>query len=380
MSDNTSPNPGEAEQFPPIGRDDPGNGLRLVLEAVDQVQARLDATIDHHYDGLYLLMGTLPNATRRLMTEQQSSTAVDHCAIFLTSRLFNHLTAAFILMRRGLIVDAVGALRSALETSTQAIVFLYDPNAAEAWLNGKKFTPGRIRKKLKSNGALVQTLYGTLSNIAHANPEARWAHSGPAAGSYAINYGGSYRPKNVATLLAISMEIILVYMTEFHAHYKTKLSVHYWPFMIEIGHRCVTELNRWKDSLSHDWDELAQHAPKWVPEPTPEVVPPEYRQKFLRVAEQLRIERLAAGPTLNLYLRRPPRPTNPRRPRWPLYPETDPAAPSRSRERFGGGHALSGHPQERPPLHAQRAPRPARLCLPRRQVRRARGQRQPAQA
>jgi len=278
--------------LPSLGRNDPNNGLRQILEASERVQSSIDETLGDQVDGLYLLVGILPNATRRLMTELETPTAGSECVIFHTPRICNHIVAAFILLRQGMIVDAVTAVRSALETTAQAIVLMENESLAESWLKGKTFRPEEIGRKLKERGKALRPLYEALSDVAHANPAATWAYSVPSSGTYAIGYGGSYRPKQAAQLLALLFQVALLYLTEFYQHYQTRLNLVAWPLCIETGHLLHQSLTTWIAGLPDDFELLAEEAKNWKPSPMEQAVPPEHRNAVLRVAEHMRDDRL----------------------------------------------------------------------------------------
>jgi hypothetical protein len=131
--------------------------------------------------------------------------------------------------------------------------------------------------------------------VAHANPNARWAHSIPFKdGSYAISYGGVYQPKTASELLVILVEVVLMYLTHFYETYYRKLELDIWTSCIELGHVLNENLKSWSKSLPHDWQELSSHAAEWETKPLGNPVPQEYRESVLRAAESMRAERLQA--------------------------------------------------------------------------------------
>src|SRR5215210_8129226 len=118
------------------------NNVELVLEATERVRARMSDALGAHADPLYMLLGMVPNATRRVITEiGQAQTPQDECTLFLASRLFNNILAAFLLMERGMLTEANILARSAVEATAQAVLLLRDEQAATGWLAGKRFSP-----------------------------------------------------------------------------------------------------------------------------------------------------------------------------------------------------------------------------------------------
>jgi hypothetical protein len=70
-----------------LGRAAPSNGVRLVLEETERVRARIEQTLGGDIDPLYILLGMIPNATRRIITELPPGSAQDSANVFLASRL-----------------------------------------------------------------------------------------------------------------------------------------------------------------------------------------------------------------------------------------------------------------------------------------------------
>jgi hypothetical protein len=180
-----------------------------------------------------------------------------------------------------------------LESVAQAVAFLREPDMAMQWANGRRFSPSAIRKSL---GAApdFRSLYDALSAIAHANPEATWSHSVPAEGrGFAISYGGSYQPKRGAQLLALLVDLILIYLHEFYAHYVEQLAITNWALMIEMGHVLNKALREWSKQLPDDWVELQRHVQMLKTEPMPPS--PISAEDAIRYANQARERRLGIG-------------------------------------------------------------------------------------
>src|SRR5438046_2411581 len=118
-----------------------GNNLEWALEETEKVQKRLDEVLKPHTVGVYLLLGMVPNATRRIFTEIGSQTPQDITAAFHASRLFADALASFTLLRKGLAVQTTTLLRSQLETTAQAVALLRNADMAASWLNGRQYTP-----------------------------------------------------------------------------------------------------------------------------------------------------------------------------------------------------------------------------------------------
>jgi len=236
------------------------DGFEYVLNETERVHSQLVTFLGSRRFNSYLLLGMIPNATRRIIIEiGRNQIPQDEAILELTSRMFNHALSAHLLIFRGLVVDSVVMLRAMVETNAQVVAFLRDSVAAEAWLKGKRFKPEIIRKILDGKPDLGP-IYARLSAMAHANPEGRAGHvvQVPPMGT-AILYGGSYQPKHMAELLSIVVDQTLLYLMAFHQHYKGRLSVENWPLMIKMGLDANADFIKWIQDLPDDLDDLREH-------------------------------------------------------------------------------------------------------------------------
>lgn len=140
------------------------------MDEAERLRERLDAELGDYWDMPYILLGMIPNATRRLATELRSGSLQDSCAALHAARVFNDSMAALMMIQRGMLVPAHQLVRHCLESTAQAILFLEAQDVAEAWMSGKRFTPGEVRKRLGETGAALRPLYDSLSDIAHVTP------------------------------------------------------------------------------------------------------------------------------------------------------------------------------------------------------------------
>jgi hypothetical protein len=132
MADHAELPADDQQGVPGPGQSDPNNGLRQILESTERVEARIDAALGDHLDAIYFVAGILPNATRRLITELEQHRSSDHCAVFHTSRVSNNTLATLMLIRKGMLVEAITMLRSTLEAAAQGMLLMSDNNLAEA--------------------------------------------------------------------------------------------------------------------------------------------------------------------------------------------------------------------------------------------------------
>lgn len=256
-----------------LGYRNPTNGFHQNLEATARVRARLEDRVRRTLDVLYMTLGMIPNASRRIMTELQPNSVLDHCAIFHASRLNNNCLAAVGLFLDGLLVEATTITRAALECASQAIVFLHEPKLAEQWWNGKQFSPGDIRRRISKTGDL-SPLYKSLSDIAHANPGARMMHAIQLKQQgYAVSFGGAYRPKAVAYGLLLLTDIAVQYLWTFYNCYFGRLAVDFWPVPLEIAENVVRDVRTAIDGWPPDEVELEQFLSTQLPTPPMDKAP-----------------------------------------------------------------------------------------------------------
>lgn len=289
----------ESQQPPGVSPRGPTNNLTWAMYETAKVETRIDEALGSHVDVLYLVLGMIPNATRRIITEISEQTAQDHCALYHASRLFTNAMSAYLLTRKGLIADATVVARTALETMAQGILLLRDPAAAISWLNGRNLSAGQVRKRLNDDPD-VAPLYRELSNLSHSTPVAV-IHNNvmlPGRGE-AILFGGAYRPKTAARLAWVSTIIALEYLHAFYDRYRQSLSLDQWPMTLELGAAMCDGLHQWLASLPEDVDDLRTALSQ---RPEEERMPPPVvsSEDSLKMAEAIRQARLsAAEPEIN---------------------------------------------------------------------------------
>jgi len=139
-----------------------------------------------------------------------------NCAFVLLTKVQNHASATFVLLKRGLLVDAALTCRNAVETSLLIELLAKEPPLCEAWSRGEQFRPSRVRKRLAelpsvSVGDMIievtpdeyedaRFAYDWMSRISHANVESvRHAAEQKGANNFELKIGGALsRPEIVA--------------------------------------------------------------------------------------------------------------------------------------------------------------------------------------
>ncbi len=250
-----------------------GTWVEHVFEEMERVGARMEAALNPHTGSYEFLLSMIPNTTRRLFTELQVQGACEHCIAFLLPRFFSSSLGSEMMLKKGMMLEAATLARAALETVGQMILMMRDESVASAWLNGKRFSPGEVRKRLGGHPDL-RPMYDALSAVAHPNPEAKWQSAVNLRGTgYAIFYGACYRPKNAAIVLHVLMGMLLVLLQGLYAHYRTKLSIEAWPASLLVARKVFDSWQEWIDSMPDDAEELAAYLranlSRYTPNPMP---------------------------------------------------------------------------------------------------------------
>ena len=139
-----------------------------------------------------------------------------NCAFVLLAKVLNHASATFVLLRRGLLVDAALTSRNAVETSLLLELLAKEPSLCEEWIRGKRFRPSDVRRRLAelpsvALGELVidvtpdeyddtRFAYDWMSRITHANVESvGHAVQKKGANDFELKIGGALsRPEIIA--------------------------------------------------------------------------------------------------------------------------------------------------------------------------------------
>jgi hypothetical protein len=110
-----------------------------------------------------------------------------NCVFVLLTKVLNHASATFVLLQRGLLVDAALTSRNAVETSLLLELLAKEPSLCGDWSRGKSFRPSDVRRRLAklpsvALGELIVDVtpdeyedtrfgYDWMSRITHANVE-----------------------------------------------------------------------------------------------------------------------------------------------------------------------------------------------------------------
>lgn len=140
-----------------------------------------------------------------------------NCAYLLLAESLNHAFATFVLIERGLLVDAALTSRNGVETLLLLELLAKQPELCEKWAAGDEFRPADVRRQLSQNpstnvGDLVVNVspdeyeyarfaYGWLSRITHANLESlNFATASTGDNAFVVHIGGAPSRKVLVTL------------------------------------------------------------------------------------------------------------------------------------------------------------------------------------
>jgi hypothetical protein len=113
------------------------------VEATQGVEKRTAETLGERVFNFALLIGLLPNGTRRIITEIPAQTLQDTVAVMHASRVFGDAMGAYLLLRKGLITQATSWRGARWRQSLSPWLFC----VTMIWLaNGAKVSAFRRRR------------------------------------------------------------------------------------------------------------------------------------------------------------------------------------------------------------------------------------------
>ena len=207
------------------------------------------------------VLGMLYNAAQRLIDAKargRPRNAADETLILLCNRLFNESFSGYVVLSHGLLGAGQHHLRAALETTNLAILFVVEPEHAERWLSGRKYTPARVRQLLDASDEF-RDWYGQLSKMTHANYAAtRTSAFSLGGGAEALSYGGYAAPRTMAGMALEFVWGALTFLRLFYRRYAEDLDelALLWP--LELASLSDTSDLTW-DRLLDVFEEMAKH-------------------------------------------------------------------------------------------------------------------------
>jgi len=247
------------------------------MEATQQVSQRLGDELSKT-PMIHFLMrhfGSLIFHAAQRLIDRKIATGLtrpkDEAVIYSCSRLFNECFSGYLLAQKGLVLQAIVLLRSAFETSTQAILFMEREDMAKRWLEGHRIQPKEVRAKSPFASG-QRELYARLARLSHPNLEALRYYSAPAHGSphVGLAYGGWFVPKAAGQIVLQFLFAQLVLLENFYTTYLGDLEQHdlvwrretlqalgeapplTWSDYLAVWRRVLTELTDQYNSMPDD--------------------------------------------------------------------------------------------------------------------------------
>lgn len=258
------------------------------LSETEKVGQRVDQFLGNRVDVFFRALGMVFTATRRMGSELPVTTDFDRVTLIHASRVYTNCLGTYMMLRQGMILETYSLLKSSVEGVTQGVLFFRDSASAADWLGGKRFTPDAVRRGI-GGGPELAGLYRALTAVAHANPEAAQHHTVEVPGYGLMTwYGGCYRPKELTGLLAVLVDLVLVYLAEFHKRYGSQLDIGAWPLIISVYVDLNDQLRKSAEQLSNDSVELLVLGREAQPLPPVGVPLGVTAEQYDRFREQLR--------------------------------------------------------------------------------------------
>lgn len=164
---------------------------------------------------------------RHMKTGEQRSK--DEAVIRSCVRLFNDCYAGYLLLRRGIVLQAIVVLRSAFEVASQGILFMEREDMAKKWLDGRRIQPREVRE-MSSFAAAQKDLYNKLTRLSHPNTAALLYYAVPTVRDgkpgMTFSYGGSFLPKEMGQVAIQFLWAQLVFLEVFYSIYSEDLQQH----------------------------------------------------------------------------------------------------------------------------------------------------------
>ncbi|MCJ7426136.1 MAG: hypothetical protein MUO17_03245 [Dehalococcoidales bacterium] len=163
------------------------------------------------------------------LLEKDRASKADQSIVDLGVRFWNDTIAANILIRQGLILNAMMMERDAIETRVVAEYLHEYPGDAEAWQKAESYKERRrfgineLKDKVEEGEAL-KDIWDWLSSYIHPNDKARpvYSKSRPFFG-HNLYLGGFYEPMPTATFFLMQLAICINFLDTIYNWYKDDL-------------------------------------------------------------------------------------------------------------------------------------------------------------
>ena len=184
------------------------------FDSVNRFQDDISQRFQQEFKNLYSLFKSLSdiylNTVKKLKVKLDlpEIEPKDEVTFLLTARIFNHSLSSFILLERGMLIDAASIIRQVLETQWLLEYFYKYPDRVKGWMEGKRIKPSEVRRNLQLDQER-SLLYDEYCKMTHNSIEAAKYFSGAQDDSNCIVFGGYYNPMYIEQLLCE----LIIYLT-----------------------------------------------------------------------------------------------------------------------------------------------------------------------
>jgi hypothetical protein len=126
--------------------------------------------------------------SNRMLEKLSDDIPGNNLLLALSARIYNHLLAGQLLLRKGLLTDALTCGRSAFEVTCLFQFLLEDEQRMKSWLAGRRYSPAEVREKSAAS-KYIKEVYDVLSKAAHPNITALETYAIVDNSSVSVSFG-----------------------------------------------------------------------------------------------------------------------------------------------------------------------------------------------
>ncbi len=187
------------------------DGLKSILDFQKGISHRFDKDfkgLNSLFESLSDIYLTTVKRLRKRLEEPASTGEKDEVTFLLLARIFNHSLSAYLLLQRGMLIDAAAVIRQVLETQWLLEYFYKYPHKVDKWMQGKIIKPSEVRRNLKLDQER-SLIYDEYCKMTHNNIESARYFSGEDEDANCIVFGGYYNPLYLEQLFSE----LIIYLT-----------------------------------------------------------------------------------------------------------------------------------------------------------------------
>ncbi|UNC90879.1 DUF5677 domain-containing protein [Candidatus Contubernalis alkaliaceticus] len=187
------------------------DGLKSILDFQEGISERFDKDfkgLNSLFESLSDIYLTTVKRLRGRLGAPTSTGEKDEVTFLLLARIFNHSLSAYLLLQRGMLIDAAAVIRQVLETQWLLEYFYKYPHKVDKWMQGKIIKPSEVRRNLKLDQER-SLIYDEYCKMTHNNIESARYFSGEDEDADCIVFGGYYNPLYLEQLFSE----LIIYLT-----------------------------------------------------------------------------------------------------------------------------------------------------------------------